>query len=281
MLLGVGQMSQVLDLAFNDLVSPQYQRGNEDQSSTALDVFGDCITVYGNRPPFRSQKSEPLVSHGTQHACVPGQAPCLPPVTNAVIPDPLHMVVVTPSPLWDLTTRDYSVIESYKASSLVNDYAQVLTPLVNYSSIVSTLLGAAWSKSSEIANDISTREFDLHFTRLHELQSLEEGWDSYGASAPQPRAIEAASMVLKHLQELQFLPDRVLASADGGVAIAFISNTKNRAVAEFLNSGEIIGLLYDLAGNSKTIELDDLDRLDDFLGEIRSHLRKDGLAANS
>ncbi len=50
---------------------------------------------------------------------------------------------------------------------------------------------------------------------------------------------------------------RVARSAEGGVAIIFNPAAEHRAVIESLNNSEAFILLYDKAGNSKTLALPD------------------------
>ena len=84
--------------------------------------------------------------------------------------------------------------------------------------------------------------------------------------------------VLASLREATLIPERVLPSAEGGVAFVFSSTGENRAVIESLNDGEDFILLYDLQGNSKTIEwTGDISK--DLLGTVRKHLKGLRLAA--
>lgn len=85
------------------------------------------------------------------------------------------------------------------------------------------------------------------------LRALEDGWDSYDAPKPSENSIIQASTILKYLVDLHLGPERILASADGGVALIFKGVEIRRALIEILNGGEITTLLYDMDGFSNTI----------------------------
>ena len=92
---------------------------------------------------------------------------------------------------------------------------------------------------------------DYNFDKL---RKLEDGWDSYDAPKPTESSISKSSEIIGHLISLDFSPVRVMASADGGVAIIFNGIGIRRALIEVLNGGEITTLLYDMEGNSHITE---------------------------
>lgn len=59
-------------------------------------------------------------------------------------------------------------------------------------------------------------------SQLAELANLEDDWNGYGAKAPSQRALRAAAELLVMLNDLDFLPSRIVASADGGVSLVFL-----------------------------------------------------------
>lgn len=79
--------------------------------------------------------------------------------------------------------------------------------------------------------------------RLAQLRGFAQGWD--GGAAPSPNlpstlhALRFVGLAEKH----HLCPSRVLASAEGGIAIVFIHGAVSADV-EFLNSGEQLGGLY-------------------------------------
>lgn len=79
--------------------------------------------------------------------------------------------------------------------------------------------------------------------RLKQLSKLREDWDSYGAEAPTDVSVNNASRVLKTLSEFSAVPDGILPSAEGGIAICFVRDD-SYADIECLNSGEILAVKY-------------------------------------
>jgi hypothetical protein len=123
--------------------------------------------------------------------------------------------------------------------------------------------------------------FHLFAERLEQISETPENWNSYGSPAPNSLAIANAKPILGALRTKLLLPERILPSAEGGVAFTFVSETPSRAVIESLNDGERYVLLYDLQGNSKTIEwsTDETEHGLNLVEEIRVHLRSRGIAA--
>jgi hypothetical protein len=113
---------------------------------------------------------------------------------------------------------------------------------------------------------------------LRDLDNIKDDWNSYDAPAPSLRSINMGWRVLASLREASLIPERVLPSAEGGVAFIFISTGENRAVIETLNSGEDFVLLYDRRGNSKTMEWKG-DITETLLRSLKTHLRGSGIAA--
>lgn len=90
--------------------------------------------------------------------------------------------------------------------------------------------------------------------QLDALELLKQGWDGYDAQAPTPDTIREARGVLGKLQGSLVMPKRVSPSADGGVAFSFKASGNRRAQIEILNNGEKFAHLYDLNGNSSTLD---------------------------
>jgi hypothetical protein len=99
--------------------------------------------------------------------------------------------------------------------------------------------------------------FDSINGLLNELYFVPDDWNAYGSPSPSKQSIEFARSILNSLWGESLLPDRVLPSADGGVAFVFRSDSENRAVIESLNEDETCLLLYDRQGNSKTLTWSD------------------------
>jgi hypothetical protein len=110
--------------------------------------------------------------------------------------------------------------------------------------------------------DSQIKALDSNFApldqRLDRLAGLDVGWDGYGAPAPTLHAVREAREVLRQLQEELITPQRLSASAEGGIAFSFKASGDRRAQIEILNSGEKFVHLYDLLGNSYTHDWSDL-----------------------
>lgn len=123
--------------------------------------------------------------------------------------------------------------------------------------------------------------FDRLQSQLEHLVSTPTDWNSYGSPSPDPLSIKRAQPILNALRSKVLQPDKLLPSADGGVSFIFVSDTQSRATVESLNNGERYVLLYDLSGNSRTIDWPDEGFEQDLtlIDSLRTHLRSKGLAA--
>jgi hypothetical protein len=74
---------------------------------------------------------------------------------------------------------------------------------------------------------------------LEALKTLPDDWDTYDAVHPSANAIETARSLLDSLDSCGLLPDRIAASADGGVALT-ITRGQRYAVIECTNDGEVV-----------------------------------------
>jgi|SRR6202453_2062903 hypothetical protein len=117
------------------------------------------------------------------------------------------------------------------------------------------------------------------YDSLRMLESVSDDWNSYGSPRPSAKAIAVAGRMLNALRNEVFLPRRVLPSAEGGVALTFLSDTENRAVIESLNNDEAFVLLYDRRGNSETLDWSDSGPEHiQMLARMKAHLQGAGLA---
>jgi hypothetical protein len=105
---------------------------------------------------------------------------------------------------------------------------------------------------------------------LDALRELAPNWDSYGAEPPAEDALQRAHEVIEALDAMRFRPDRVAASAEGGVAIAFVREGRYADV-ECFNSGEMLAVISDGRGRPEVWEVapDELGRT---LNRIRDHI---------
>ncbi len=78
---------------------------------------------------------------------------------------------------------------------------------------------------------------------LASLLHLRHNWDTYGSDAPSPASIQAAGKVAEACLGEALVPDGIVPSAEGGVALCFLKNGRYCDI-EFLNSGEILAVRY-------------------------------------
>jgi hypothetical protein len=99
-------------------------------------------------------------------------------------------------------------------------------------------------------NSVSTNYFPMagaegafapHFAKLHEMEN-NGALVPEGSDAPSTDSIAFADRVLQYLLRIEFVPSRVVASAEGGVAICFLRCDMYSDI-ECLNSGEILGVI--------------------------------------
>ncbi len=88
--------------------------------------------------------------------------------------------------------------------------------------------------------------------------TLQDNWDSYGAAKPGRHAIEATDRFLGRLFAELFMPNRVIPSAEGGMAVYFNSDKKT-AYLEYRNSGEVILAMFDDLSDPIIVELTESD----------------------
>ena len=81
----------------------------------------------------------------------------------------------------------------------------------------------------------------------------EKGWDSYEAEPPSSIAIDNTRLALIVLGKLEFLPDRIVPSVEGGVSLVF-SHDKKYVNIEFGNDGDVIVGISDESEEPKAWE---------------------------
>src|SRR5262249_7877707 len=90
---------------------------------------------------------------------------------------------------------------------------------------------------------------------LESLKNLLPGWDSYDAPVPEPPAFRHAGTTLGLLHALKLWPDRIAASAEGGIAFVLARGGKY-ADLECLNTGEILAVTCDRGGEPEVWAVD-------------------------
>jgi hypothetical protein len=94
--------------------------------------------------------------------------------------------------------------------------------------------------------------------RLRATASVDRGWDTYGAEAPNDTARTLAAKILDALEADSLPPSRVMPSAEGGIAISFVEG-ENRAEIEIYNTGEIAAATYAAQSEPVAWELKNTD----------------------
>lgn len=89
---------------------------------------------------------------------------------------------------------------------------------------------------------------------LFNLAAFELGWDGFKAEPPSREALKQADRVLRILNDTGFQPDRINASAEGGVTFAFLAGNRYADIA-CLNSGEILAVMSDRTGEPQVWEV--------------------------
>lgn len=85
---------------------------------------------------------------------------------------------------------------------------------------------------------------DHHLERIDSWSKLPIGWDSYEAEPPSEIARRLAAQAIRLLDELEFRPNRVAASVEGGIAFTWRMPGKYADV-EFFNTGEVLTAHHD------------------------------------
>lgn len=107
-----------------------------------------------------------------------------------------------------------------------------------------------------------------HLERIDQLGTFTKDWNSYGADPPSETAQTLAREYLKRCEDNGVKVDRIVASAEGGIALCFLANDW-QADIEVFNDGEVLGGVY--LKTEKTVIMDFAEQsLETFLERITS-----------
>jgi hypothetical protein len=98
------------------------------------------------------------------------------------------------------------------------------------------------------------RLFFEHFVKLAMLRTKKELWPDE-SEPPSDLAIAYAQAILAELSWDRLAPSRVVASAEGGVAVCFVKGNKYSDI-ECLNNGSILGVTSDRRERPTVWEID-------------------------
>jgi hypothetical protein len=109
---------------------------------------------------------------------------------------------------------------------------------------------------------------------IGKLSLLPENWNGYGSPRPSLAAIREARVIVERFRNAGFRPEKVTASADGGVGLIFVGREKRRAVIESFGTEDDYVLFYDTDGNSRTSPWPNEETAQyGLLSELQTHLR--------
>src|SRR5437764_2133473 len=111
---------------------------------------------------------------------------------------------------------------------------------------------------SAATNQTADAGFDHHYIKLKVL-GKDRSLVPEGAEVPTLTVQAMASVMLEQLQANQIVPTRIVASAEGGIAICFMNDEKYADI-EFLNSGEILGVVSNRRDKPTVWEIDPSSR---------------------
>lgn len=134
-----------------------------------------------------------------------------------------------------------------------NKSTNILTPSIGYclTSTEPTLLKVSYKTKVDMLTDNRHWLLDWHLRdhvnqkviefidSLKYMTTLRDNWNGYGSERPNGLAREAAEAVLLATPSVR-IPDRIAASAQGGIGI-FFYNREKYADIECFNNGEILG----------------------------------------
>lgn len=94
--------------------------------------------------------------------------------------------------------------------------------------------------------------------RLNEIHTLNDNWDGQGTAAPNRIACFHTRTVIEILSEMDFVPAKLVPSAEEGIGIFFDKENKYGFV-ECSNEGEIVVAMSDRQGNRRVWQIRDTE----------------------
>ena len=139
----------------------------------------------------------------------------------------------------DATTCRYNPEQNYSsfAEVLVNLSEAVVKP--QFKTVISSFTDGTINKYIKVSG--VGVEFAEHYAKLDSIATDPSLWPE-DAERPESYAIGCASEVIGQLANDGLVPTKVVASAEGGVAICFVAGDKYADI-ECFNSGEMLGVI--------------------------------------
>src|SRR5215469_10227614 len=129
-------------------------------------------------------------------------------------------------------------------SATTLDYFSPVGAAAEYEGLRAPPFRTRVAQSAELdaaTNEYADRGFEHQFAKLQSL-TKDRSLTQENVEMPTLLSQSWARVMLETLQFHNFPPTRVVSSAEGGIAICFVSGDKCADV-EFLNSGEILGVV--------------------------------------
>ncbi len=117
----------------------------------------------------------------------------------------------------------------------------------------------------------STSRYSRALSEIDLLVNSKPSWAGRDAESPSRMAANVAKRAYRMLVEYRLVPDRIVASGDGGIAFCFLRGM-SYADVEFLNSGELLACTEDRVSGATEIWEFSIDALADTVGRIRRFL---------
>lgn len=155
------------------------------------------------------------------------------------------------------TTSDNSSIDNPNQLKLPERIEDLLYSLEKNLSINGTFTTSDNSSIDNIDKGLAKPYIQSWYSKsmsqLKTLELLSKNWKNDEMLPPNRHAFYWASEALEILREINFPCDRIAASIEGGICIAFLSpNNKNKyADIEFFNNSEILAATTDRISNPK------------------------------
>jgi hypothetical protein len=128
------------------------------------------------------------------------------------------------------STLSYSILQSNASGATADWRDNRNIPWVSF-----------FAQTSEYYANTFDKQFATHFAKLKALGTERALWPD-GAERPSQSALTLGYVVLRQFLHNNFLPTRVVASAEGGIAICFVCGDKYSDV-ECFNTGTVLGVV--------------------------------------
>lgn len=111
--------------------------------------------------------------------------------------------------------------------------------------------------------------------KLNEIYKLSDNWDGYGTAAPNTMAFLHAWDVIEVLRNIDFIPVKLIPSAEEGIGFYFEKENRYGFV-ECFNDGEIVLAMSDRGGYRRAWQISDsIDEIEESLEILKDFIDVD------